>query len=200
MLTINNKKNRGFTPTPKMQGRNIFGVSSRSERGFTIIESLVAIAILVTVIIGATSAAQSGLSSYIFSKDQVAAFHLAQEGFEQIRNLRDENWLSGANWLTGIADTLSDPCYFGNACTVSPVETSLPARCASGPGACPKLRQDSETGFFGYNSSWPETIFTREIVFDSINENEVAVTVTIRWSKGIIDREFRARENLFNWQ
>ena len=78
---------------------------TRNNKGFTIIESLVAIAILATVIIGASAAVSSGLSSYIFSKDQIIAFYLAQEGFEELRNIRDENALMGANWLSGIAET-----------------------------------------------------------------------------------------------
>jgi prepilin-type N-terminal cleavage/methylation domain-containing protein len=166
--------------------------------GFTIIESLVAVAILVTVIIGATGVMQSGISSYIFSKDQIAAFYLAQEGFEQIRNLRDENRLNSRDWLYDIAENSSDPCYFGSACTVSPVETSSATRCSS-PGSCPNLRQDPDTGFFGYNTLWNETIFRREIELSSINADEVAVTVTVDWHKGVLSRQFKARENLLDW-
>ena len=69
-----------------------------TNKGFTIVESLVAISILVLAITGATSAIQTGISSYIFSKDQIIAFYLAQEGFEQIRNIRDENGLKKISW------------------------------------------------------------------------------------------------------
>ena len=62
-----------------------------TNKGFTIVESLVAIIILVLAITGATAVVQTSLSSYIFSKDQIVSFYLAQEAFEQIRNLRDEN-------------------------------------------------------------------------------------------------------------
>jgi prepilin-type N-terminal cleavage/methylation domain-containing protein len=168
------------------------------KKGFTIVESLVAIAILVAAVIGATSAIQSGLSSYIFSKDQIVAFYLAQEGFEQLRNIRDENRLAGRNWLTGISLVSSDPCYFGQACTVSPVESSVPTRCSS-PGSCPRLRQEASTGFFGYNSLWPQTIYRREITLTSISAKEVAITVTVHWSKGAVSRQFKARENILNW-
>ncbi|MDO8424021.1 MAG: prepilin-type N-terminal cleavage/methylation domain-containing protein [bacterium] len=170
------------------------------KSGFTIVESLVAIAILVLVITGVTSAIQSGIASYIFSKDQIIAFHLAQEGFEQIRNIRDENRLNDRNWLSGISESAGDPCYFGSACTVDPVANSVPARCSSGPGTCPLLRQDTSTGFFGYNVSWPATIFRREITLSSVNADEIAVTVTVNWSKGSASRQFKARENLLNWQ
>lgn len=165
------------------------------QKGFTIVESLVAITILSAAIIGAMAAAQTGLSSYIFSKDQVVAFYLAQSGFEQLRNIRDENRLTGAGWLTGIAANSSDPCYFGNSCTVSPVESAAPTRCS---GACPVLRQN-EDGFYGYDASWAATPYTRTIELTSVNEHETAVTVTVSWSKGIVSREFTARENLFDW-
>lgn len=170
------------------------------NKGFTIIETLVAIAILIVAITGATAAVQSGISSYIFSKDQIIAFYLAQEGFEQIRNIRDENRLNSRNWLAGISQNSSDPCWFGNACTIDPIASSVPARCTSGPGNCPILRQNATTGFFGYNAAWPETIFRREIILSSVNPDEIAVAVTINWSKGPVNRQFKARENLLNWQ
>lgn len=168
------------------------------NKGFTIIESLVAIAVVVAAVIGATAAVQSGISSYIYSKDQIIAFYLAQEGFEQLRNMRDENVITGDNWLSGIAELSSDPCYFGQACTVSPVESTTATRCTA-PGSCPVIRQ-SEGGFYGYNSLWPVTIFRREIRLQQISATEVSVTTTVSWSKGLITREFKARENLLNWQ
>lgn len=172
-----------------------------SKRGFTIIETLVAITILVIAVTGATSAIQTGISSYIFSKNQIIAFYLVQEGFEQIRNMRDENSLKDQPWLTGISDVAGDPCFFGNACTVSPVESPVPTRC-SAPGSCPVLRQHKTEGFFGYNpdnNNWQDTVFRREIVLTSINANEISVLVTVNWSKGNVNRQFRARENLLNW-
>ncbi len=168
--------------------------------GFTIIESLVAISILVVAITGTMSAVQSGISSYIFSKDQIIAFYLAQEAFEQVRNIRDENRLNNRAWLTGLTVSSADPCYFGSACTVSPVTSAVPTRCAGGVGACPNLRQNASTGFFGYDAGWAETIYRREVELTSINDNEISVTVTVDWFKGAVTRQFRARENLFNWQ
>lgn len=170
-----------------------------TNRGFTIIESLVAIAILLVAISGSGSAIQTGISSYIFSKDQIIAFYLAQEGFEEIRNIRDTNVLNGRNWLSGLAQSSSDPCWFGNACKVEPVVSSGATSCGW-PDNCPVLRQDTATGFFGYNGSWSATVFKREIALEQINEHEVAISVTVYWSKGIVNRQFKARENILNWQ
>lgn len=168
------------------------------KKGFTIIETLIAITILVTVVVGTASAVQTGISSYIYSKNQITAFYLAQEAFEQIRNIRDSNRLNGLNWLTDISISPSDPCFFGQACFISTLESTIPTRC-NAPGSCPFLRQDASTGFFSYNAGWGQTIFRREIQLASINVNEVAVTVTVSWSTGAISRQFVARENLLNW-
>lgn len=168
-------------------------------RGFTIIESLIAISILVMAVIGASGAVQTGISSYIYSKDQIIAFHLAQEGFEQIRNIRDENGLKNIDWLTGISAVSGDPCYFGNACIADPVGTTLLTRCGL-PGSCQILRQNASTGFFGYDGTWPTTIFRREIILTSINAHEVSVLVTVNWSKGTMSRQFKVRETIFDWQ
>ncbi len=171
---------------------------STRQKGFTIVETLVAVAILVTAVIGTTSAVQSAISSYLFSKDQITAFYLAQEAFEQIRNIRDENHLNNRNWLTGLAETGSDPCYFGQPCRVDVLNrTTSPAACS---GTCSLLRQEVATGFFSYDPLWPETNFRRTIVLSSINPNEIAVTVTVNWGKGVVSRQFKARENLLNWQ
>lgn len=166
------------------------------HRGFTIIESLVAIAVLVLVVIGVSSAVQTGISSYTFSKDQIVAFYLAQEGVEQIRNIRDTNRLSGVDWLSGISSNSSDPCFFGNPCYVDATTNTI-QRCS---GECPVLRQDAASSLFGYNSLWQPTNFRRTISLSSINSNEVAVLVSVSWSKGLVTRQFRARENMLNWQ
>jgi len=167
------------------------------NKGFTIIETLVAIAILVAVIVGATGAVQAGISSYIYSKDQIVAFYLAQESFEQVRNLRDENRLAGRNWLYGFTQNSGDPCYFGNACASDAITATL-ERCPA-VGNCPAVRQNATTGFYGLDDSWSPTIFEREITITSIGSDEVAVMVTISWNKGIVSRQFKAREHLLNW-
>ncbi|MEX2013986.1 MAG: prepilin-type N-terminal cleavage/methylation domain-containing protein [Parcubacteria group bacterium] len=169
------------------------------NKGFTIVESLVAITILVLAVTGTASAIQTAISSYIFSKNQIIAFYLAQEGFEQVRNIRDENSLKNRDWLFGLSQSSSDPCYFGKACIVDPVRTNVPTPCSS-PGNCPHLRQDAATGFFGYDGDWAPTVFKREVELTRINAHEISIVVTVDWSKGLVNRQFRTRENILNWQ
>src|SRR3990167_10137401 len=128
-----------LSPSVQLISSAMTAFNHMDNKGFTIIESLVAITVLVLAITGVTSAIQTGISSYIFSKDQIIAFYLAQEGVEQIRNIRDENSLKNPQqpWLTGIASSVSDPCYFGKACKVEPVFSSVATECSGGPGNCP---------------------------------------------------------------
>lgn len=170
------------------------------KSGFTLIETLVAISILILAVTGAFQAAQKGISLGTFSKNQVVAFYLAGEAIEQIKNIRDENSLKGNSWLQGIANP-GDPCTLGTVCMVDAVNAPTLASCNSSSfDACPFLKQ-SPTGFYGYNSSWTDTIFKRSIKIQSIpsNTDEVSITVHISWTQGLINRSFDIRENILNW-
>ncbi len=167
-------------------------------KGFTLIETLVALTILIVVINASFGAAQYGISLSTFSKNQIIGFYLASEGVEQIRNMRDENGLKGQSWLTGFAANPSDPCYFGKTCIIDAVNNTISA-CSGDFGSCPVLKEDTITGFYGYTSSWADTNFRREIQLKSINSNEISITVKMSWPQGVLTRSFQVRENILNW-
>lgn len=177
-------------------------------RGFTLLETLIGIAILVVAITATFTAVQSGLSSSIESRDQVTAFFLAQEGIEFIRNARDTNVLTsgGVNWLVGPPKDFSTACMGGRYCTVDSVSntvTSCPTPTLL--SSCPFLKQDRVTnsptyGMYGENASWTTTLFRRVIQIQSISADEVVITVTIDWSKGAFPKTFKVHESIFNWQ
>jgi prepilin-type N-terminal cleavage/methylation domain-containing protein len=80
------------------------------EKGFTIIEVIIAIFILTVGVLGAFSAIQmiAAFTSNVSSR--LAAVYLAQEGIENVRNIRDSNWLEkrdipGLAWDDSIATT-----------------------------------------------------------------------------------------------
>ena len=169
------------------------------NKGFTLIETLIAISILILAVTGAYAAAQNGISSAIFSKDQITAFYLAQEGVEQIRNLRDQNGITGSSWLAGIAESASDPCLLGSACMVDSVNNTIAKCTGDEPTPCPNLKLNNN-GFYAYDSG-TDTIFNRDIrITEVVPGKEVSITSVVTWSKGLVQRTFRARENIFNWQ
>ena len=179
-----------------------------SQHGFTLLEALIGISIVVIAITATFGATQSGLKSAIESRDQITAFYLAQEGIEYIRNARDTNTINSQPWLTGIAALASDPCFFGSACAVDAVKSASnpPQRCTQlSPFFCTNIRQDltvssATYGMYGYTTSapaWTLTNFNRQIQLTSINANEIIVTVTMRWGT---NSSFVAKESLLNWQ
>lgn len=172
--------------------------NNEQETGFTMIETLMAITLLILAVTGAYAAAQNGISSAIFSKDQIVAFYLAQEGIEVVRNRRDQNSLSGDNWLSGITDSNLCSSNPDKKCKVDGKRKEI-LNCSQGTPGCGSLQIDSE-GFYTYDSNSPDSLFKREVWVTKIEDDEYSILVIVTWSKGLLNREFRARENIFNWQ
>ena len=77
-------------------------------RGFTLVETLVAISIFTLSILGLISILASSVSDINYAKQKIVAGYLAQEGIEHARNIRDTHVLYDASG-TGWGNFLSDP-------------------------------------------------------------------------------------------
>ena len=185
---------------------NIKNKNNFLKRGFTIVESLVAIGILSLSILATFTSVAGSLQLSSTSKDQITAFFLAQEGMESIRNIIDNNTLSylaggGNDWLDGISELNTDPCWFGTGkiCSVDSTNGIL-AFCGLAAGSCPYLNQDSVSGKIGYDGGWTPTNFKREIRIASINANEIMVFVNMSWVNHGVTKSIEVTENFFNIQ
>src|SRR3989338_5015518 len=93
---------------------SLFGIRDSNREGFTLVETIVAIAILAIAMVGPLSLAQRGLNASIYARDQITSFYLAQEAIEYVRNRRDTNNLNslsgGALWLSGLDNCIGKPC------------------------------------------------------------------------------------------
>ncbi len=188
----------------KVKSKKLKSVSLQKKRGFTVLESIVAIFVLSLAISGVFSAVQQSLSQAIITKDEVKAFYLAQEAIEIIRNKKDSNQISFINsgsghWLRGIAENASDPCYFGKVC-LADVSSMTLSYCSNSWESCSQnLRKDQTTLLYGQDSLDSLTNFRRLIKIESINSNEISVTVKIIWNKGVLEKQFEAKTYLLNW-
>ena len=74
------------------------------KRGFTILELMAAIVVISIGVLGAYSVVQQIFSATFVSSTRLTATYLAQEGIENIRNIRDINWLQGNDWDEGMVN------------------------------------------------------------------------------------------------
>lgn len=189
------------------------------NKGFTIIEALVAISILTIAVTGPLSLASKGLSYSSYAKDEITAFYLANEAIDTIRNIRDTNNNSGAagadNWLkldssgTTLVGGSGKDFYFDVWKNPPDLKSAT-----HGDGAVLKTCESNELTRFGHVFSWTglggecdniteESIFSRTVKItplpDSASPNEIRVTVTVSWeTRTGIQRSVVISENLFN--
>ncbi len=79
------------------------------EKGFTLLESMVAIAIFTVGISAAVFVITQSINVGTRTKNKIIAANLTQEGIEVVRNMRDRNWFAGRTWTDGI-NALTDAC------------------------------------------------------------------------------------------
>jgi len=75
----------------------------KKNKSFTIIETAIAIFIIIVgIVLISLSLSKTGPAVGLSSLYYEAA-NLTQEGIELVRNKRDTNWLTGANWNNGLS-------------------------------------------------------------------------------------------------
>jgi type II secretory pathway pseudopilin PulG len=136
--------------------------------GFTLIETLVAISILMIAIAGPLTVANKAYTASINAREQSVAMYLAQESMEYINNMKDNrtwgDWESDTNFRDKVGSYFSEPCLFGEDEDVCSGMTGL--------SALPS----------GFNRSY----FFNTIVEDSghPNPNQILAVVDLSWSSG----------------
>lgn len=83
------------------------------EKGFTLLESLVAIAVFTVGVSSAVFVITTSINVGARVKHRIIAANLAQEGLEVVRNIRDRNWYEGDLWYQGINGGQTDPDWTG---------------------------------------------------------------------------------------
>jgi len=174
------------------KGGTFYHFFRKSDKGFTLIETLVAISVLVLSLSGPLSIASSALKSAYYARDQVAASYLAQEGVEFVRAIRDQNRIMSPqqSWLIGLTQ-----CIGVNAqCTVDFVNFTPAALCS---GACSPLLI-STAGLYN-QAAGSVSRFTRTLSITTISSTEINLKVTVSWVSNNSTNSIVASENLFQW-
>ncbi len=183
---------------------SLFNLKNNSQnkglRGFTLVETLVAIAILMIAIAGPLTIASKGLTAATYAKNQVIASFLAQDLIEYVKsqevNLGFDNFLSQF-------DEGSIACTFeADECNIDTTDSAA------------NLDRDNDGQLYfspagGYRPSASGATISpfRRIFFISnpdgstltdLNTDQIKITVKIFWSTGILDNELVFESYLFD--
>ena len=167
---------------------------AKMNKGFTLIETLVAISILLVAVTAAMTLSFQSIRTASLIKNKFVASMLAQEGIELVKNQRDSNFIENEDWLERL-----DACLGANPCRARLKSTDAKVNFpACGGGTCPPLQIGSNY-FYGYDSG-VSTIFTRTIVIrEIIPDQEAEVTVTVEWQERFSPQSVTIVGNIFNW-
>jgi prepilin-type N-terminal cleavage/methylation domain-containing protein len=170
------------------------------KKGFTLIETFVAISILLVSLAGPLSIAAKALQSAYYSRDEIIASYLAQEAIEFVRAIRDENYLAGnPGWLNSLDGTGGLPNCIDATCTID--FPHFKAAACPGPDACPVLLIDTNGLYNQQPGNGNPSIYTRAVTIKSVagRPDEIDVEVKVSWRTGTIERQFTISDHLFNW-
>ncbi len=194
--------------------------------GFTLVETLVAISVLLLVVIGPLTITARTAKSSTFATEQTIAHYIAQEGLEFAQKARDDLLLehfrlaSTTPPLTPLANPWGQfsnqsgtfaHCYTATGCGLQTNNTGTvlaPVNCSVSANACRIYYSAATTERSRYRHS-PTTNttiqpYTRTIRFQRIDNggvvNEVRVISEVTWRTGslIAPQRVRLETSLFN--
>lgn len=177
------------------------GVSLR-DSGFTLVETLVAISILLMAVVAPMVFISSNIANIFSTKDKLIALYLAEDAIDFVKyktatefNRANPGWLDGVGGCTG-----------GQSCIVDSSGDTIQV-CS---GSCPVMDYNSSTGVYGYGSggAWVPSKFTRTVTIVDVADDpyppapvpqEVVITTRVSWMyKGVL-RETVIFEHAFPW-
>lgn len=179
-----------------------------SPKGFTLIETVISVALLGFAIVGPMTLSSSSIRASRDSRMHLEAIHLAEEGVEVIRNIRDNNSApdptpNGSAWRTSLA-----ACNGG--CAVNALSHNgfgVWGSFAISPctgGTCEVVKYDSNTGTYFQNPSGgasQNSPFRRRVVTTDISPRQTRITSVVSYPSvyGNIIRYATATDDIYNW-
>ncbi len=175
----------------------------QSTKGYSLVEVLVAITILMLAIAGPLTIAAKGIQSTRHAKDQTTAFLLAQEGIEYFAAIRNEEIIKGvhAGSLSTIWDWTNNAaissCFVSNTntepgCNVdfrdnNLLNSSSVVSCSNLSDCLVDYDETKSRSPYRLNNGTTanDTIFTRSIKLQRVNTNELKVVSKVTWESGL---------------
>ncbi len=172
----------------------------KKQTGFSLVETLVAISILLIIIAGPMAISSHTAKSSTFASEQVQAFFLAQEGVELAQKAKDDFLLEFFDdpisnpdpwgWFVDESGFFAD-CFKTDGCGLYWSESSygaldVPLDCASGNDCLLYKNDDPDDRSQFTHDIIPggETPFTRQVIFSKEGDDGLHVRSIVTWRTG----------------
>ena len=197
-------------PVKIKHGYTYQNFSRKNLGGFTLLETMVAIAILLVAVTGPISIIGDSLHKLYYARDQMVAVNLAQEGIESVRTTAETSMLNNKDVTDKVMENATGG---GSNFVIDPyavfqsglAEKSL-LSCDS---ACIATKQDvyldSAIGLYRQDKNspsagWTKTQFKRLVTnTEVVAGKEVKIESKVTWNTGGQQGSITVTENIFNW-
>jgi len=152
-------------------------------KGFTLLETIVAVGLIVVGLVAALALITDSLFYVSNIHDRLAAANLTAEGIEVVRNIRDNNWLQSRAWNSGLTDGDYQVTY----------DSMAPSSYSGNPLLL------ASNGLYNYVSG-VVTPYVRKVSIANLSNYEIRVIATITWQRRGITYSSSAEDHLFNWK
>ncbi len=185
-----------------------------ARRGFTLIETLVAVTILTLSVVAPLYVADRVLVASQTSRDQLTASYLAQEGIEYLRSMRDHEFLAArqvgganvsvnawSNFISGSGQGSVASCR-SQTCTLDPTRQmgtgSGLALVPCSDATCAPLYLSGAV--YTEQPIGTQTLYTRTVQAVLVADNDIRITSIVRWSSRGTTYTVSIRDHLTPWQ
>ncbi|KUK66302.1 MAG: prepilin-type N-terminal cleavage/methylation domain-containing protein [Parcubacteria group bacterium] len=160
-----------------------------NQKGFSLIEMLIAVVVVTIGVIGTFSMISQFSEQSQTLRDNFVAAYLAQEGIEIAKNIRDNNRIQGNNWDNGL-----DSCYSG--CEADYDDLTLTQWEGNGR----VLYIENTSGYYKYIDTPVvndiRTYYKRRITITPTAPDEMEIRADIYWE----DKTMTVKTKIYNWE
>jgi len=157
------------------------------NKGFSIIEVLVAIGVILVSFTGALNLINKSLAFHDLAYSRLTASYLAQEGIEVVRNIRDNNFIANRSWNDGLTEGDYQVQY-----------NDLALKNFTGE----PLNFNTITGIYNYEpvsqTNMP-TRYIRKIFIEKISDDHIRVQSIVSWKNRGGDFQIIVEDHFYNW-